>query len=948
VREDKWALKIVAFLHDPPDKPFGIGGHRERANELMNIALGRDPSEDEIRRVEEADRIASAADRVDFPADSEAYWYKETAFLTHPLSGRLLDPGKITDVNTSDTHRAAKEALQRLIQDIPELRCRYLRLWRLLPEILADEYPKVGTLFGMLPADTRQPDHPLLQHLSITAAIATALPHPALLVFSIGPVQSFIAAARRTQDLWMGSWLLSFLAWTAMETIAESYGPDAVIFPSLRRQPLCDLWLHSQGVIPDKDKPHPEKLALASLPNKFVALLPASEAEQAAQRAEEAVQDKWHKFADEVRVAIEQKIPRPGNAWEKLWQAQIDTQLEIYWSIFPWPGEGKTLSKEQAEDVRKLFSSLALEPESFRVAYEHYVKSGKYRPNWGTTYSLLYTLADRAFNARKNLRDFVTTEEKGEKCTLCGQRAVLHGKDTSRIGVREFWSDLAEKLDKHIIKAEGRERLCAVCTVKRLVQQKILADRFGLKRGFPSTSEIAVTPFKKALIENLDSNSALLKALQRYLKTLDILGFPSTVAINAVPKLQQMWKKAPVQLKDIVNRLLKYDGSILFAETFEPDRLYTDYGLKANYTKIHKCLASLRELLDVAEDLGIVTPPKYYAILTMDGDHAGRWLSGTHKGLTELGRVLHPRVEEELREVPGWEELLKAKRLMTPSLHAAISDALASFALKVVRYVIEERHTGRVIYAGGDDVLAFLPLEDALSAARELRALFSGEIKLLDPSVPPKHMDLRKQEWEVAFCDPSCTGYLRLDGEILLTMGPTSSASIGIAIAHHLQPLDAVMEAARQAEHAAKDRYERNAVCVHLLKRSGEETRVGAKWFYSNGVPDSIQLITDIVQRFQKGELAMRLSSTLFQETRTLAGMPVKAQQAELKRLLWRHLEERLPKDYRQKLAEEFAEKLAFFAMALDEHSRKVEKSGFEQMADWLRLARFLAQGGEE
>lgn len=259
MREDKWALKIVAFLHDPPDKPFGIGGHRERANELMNIALGRDPSEDEIRRVEEADRIASAADRVDFPADSEAYWYKETAFLTHPLSGRLLDPGKITDVNTSDTHRAAKEALQRLIQDIPELRCRYLRLWRLLPEILADEYPKVGTLFGMLPADTRQPDHPLLQHLSITAAIATALPHPALLVFSIGPVQSFIAAARRTQDLWMGSWLLSFLAWTAMETIAESYGPDAVIFPSLRRQPLCDLWLHSQGIIPDKDKPHPEK-----------------------------------------------------------------------------------------------------------------------------------------------------------------------------------------------------------------------------------------------------------------------------------------------------------------------------------------------------------------------------------------------------------------------------------------------------------------------------------------------------------------------------------------------------------------------------------------------------------------------------------------------------------------------------------------------------------------
>ncbi|MFS8580603.1 MAG: hypothetical protein LOD88_11335, partial [Novibacillus thermophilus] len=33
-----------------------------------------------------------------------------------------------------------------------------------------------------------------------------------LLVFSIGPVQSFIAAARKLEDLWSGSYVLSYLA----------------------------------------------------------------------------------------------------------------------------------------------------------------------------------------------------------------------------------------------------------------------------------------------------------------------------------------------------------------------------------------------------------------------------------------------------------------------------------------------------------------------------------------------------------------------------------------------------------------------------------------------------------------------------------------------------------------------------------------------------------------
>jgi len=44
-----------------------------------------------------------------------------------------------------------------------------------------------------------------------------------LLICSIGPVQDFIATARRSRDLWYGSWMLSELAKSAAWYIANTY-----------------------------------------------------------------------------------------------------------------------------------------------------------------------------------------------------------------------------------------------------------------------------------------------------------------------------------------------------------------------------------------------------------------------------------------------------------------------------------------------------------------------------------------------------------------------------------------------------------------------------------------------------------------------------------------------------------------------------------------------------
>lgn len=107
---------------------------------------------------------------------------------------------------------------------------------------------------------------------------------PHLLAFHIGPVQDFIATARRTQDLWMGSWLLSRLSYTAMKTA------------------------HDQGAIPILPKELPDHStpdfdpAIAEVPNHFMARVPADKnAVALAEAVEAAVKSAWETIHSEVK-----------------------------------------------------------------------------------------------------------------------------------------------------------------------------------------------------------------------------------------------------------------------------------------------------------------------------------------------------------------------------------------------------------------------------------------------------------------------------------------------------------------------------------------------------------------------------------------------------------------------------------------------------------------------
>jgi CRISPR-associated protein Cmr2 len=162
------------------------------------------------------------------------------------------------------------------------------------------------------------------------------------------------------------------------------------------------------------------------------------------------------------------------------------------------------------------------------------------------------------------------------------------------------------------------------------------------------------------------------------------------------------------------------------------------------------------------KQVGKSRPSPYYALLAADGDN--------------MGVVIDAQQD--------------------PQTHRALSQALSEFAGDVPKIVDEQQ--GLLIYSGGDDVLAYLPLHNVLACAEKLEKKFRDKL--------------------VKFT-------AQKDGKSL-----TATLSIGIVIAHHLEPLSDVLELARNAEKKAKEVAGKNGLAITLSKRGGADRVIFGKW----------------------------------------------------------------------------------------------------------------------
>ena len=672
-----------------------------------------------------------------------------------------------------------------------------------------------------------------------------------MLLFSLGPVQSFITQARKTRDLWLGSFLLSALMQVGIEGMNKDI-ESKLIYPS---DPTIT------GIIPD-------------LPNKYIAIFNnADDATKAARQCEESIRKLWQIICVDVWRTVLSKPARGNEETYNQWRKQISPEsvFEFFWVVVK-------------RDER--------------------------------VYSAWLNETQQVFDGRKHLRDFQQQEESGEKSTISGLHSALRGSGEQRSHVQDFWKQVAKGQSPRDIGQDGSERLDAIDTVKRFA---FLSKRFKKKfnipehesgLGFPSTSSIAVAPFLERLILASGTNDPQLStAIDKWIKESQQLGEIMPATIPFLTKRADQHEQS--------RTILKLDGDCLFSETFHPQRLEKEFGFDDTRAEERAKLASsgpdaLSKLFKLTDNLSILRPTPYYAMIYMDGDRMGRLISG----------------------VQGQEEE-----------HQAISKALSTFSREIVPLLVVHAYPGRLVYAGGDDVVALAPL------ARD----FGGAIPTDEiTTVLQLVYQLQLQYQNVV--RPAVVG---------LERKRQVTASVGIAIAHHYTSLSYVRRVTKAAEQLAKNHYGRNALVVTVLRRSGEQTRVGCRWQYSNLEANAqpIPLFLAFYKLFKNDVLSPKCVFSLLEEAPTLVVLSLSAQVSEVKRILRRQRNPSLEGSLSDDEILQKAQLLVALAGAMDKdedpHINKEQKPSVElhserrryglvEVLGWLLVMLFLARKEQE
>lgn len=548
-------------------------------------------------------------------------------------------------------------------------------------------------------------------------------------------------------------------------------------------------------------------------------------------------------LTDDVPNKLVAKVP-----FEEVEQVAKDARAKL---LECWHG----LAKE-AQDTFIKEAGLPFDPSIWeRQTADDYL----WETNWsaasldGRDYKEAYDEAERGLVAAKFTRPFAQYLETGFKDTLSGKREVLHGKDTDG---REYWYQVGqvEKITPIKIRPSNlqnhrpRERLDTNGVIKRFrkIDDNVKTTLYPF-HGFPSTSSIAAWSFLESAQE-----------------------FAPELLAKHHEKVQGILPDKKYKIRDDVT--WQYDGDLFYPETLRIKRMESDYGKKfpegdlkpanESLSALYKTLQEKREELRKKGDdnyLKIFTRPStYYAIIVLDGDGMGEHL-----------------------------------RTLDEKEHTDFSGYLRNFSNQVRS--IANKHNARVIYNGGDDVLALAPLATVFACARELAQAFNKETKM-------------------------------------------RTASAGIAISHHLSPLGTALRAARRAESFAKElSKDKNAVCIFALKRSGEPIQVRSGW-------GEVEPFEKVIEHFIKDEISSRLSYDVARSAYVLPNADDKFE-SELRRLLKRHWQKGTDQEKTTSSHDDLSLTLHNWASSFPQAD---SPSQTEELANWLALARFIAKGGRE
>ncbi len=492
---------------------------------------------------------------------------------------------------------------------------------------------------------------------------------PSFFIYNLGPVQDFIATAKRCRDLWFGSWMLSELSKAAARAVAEQpgVGHEALIFPHVA---------------------DPGDLAAdtsMSVANKIVARLPDGVAPgEVAGACRRAVASRLRVLRDAALGDIHRDTSR--HLQRPLADRQIDDLIEAQWVSVPFAPERYADARAEAEAL---------------------LRSAKQTRLWGP---VPWPPAHQPKSSLDGLRESVI--DPAVHGTARGDESMR-----GRLGL------------------DDGEHLCGVGMLKRHGKRRVPGDPDAHR--FFSTPHLAARPLLDRM-SKLDAETRQ-RVEQRWRAYLGALEAEGACLDETVPA---RWRE-PI--------LGRHDGQLLYAGRVAERLEHLDE--VARRRAVTRVLPALHALLDALGAGG--DPPPYIAVLVADGDRMGDAIV----------------------------------RRRSPEDHRALSAALDGFA-RGARQIVEEAR-GQLIYAGGDDVLAFVPVHRALSCAQELRLRFNKALAEFSEHGP-------------------------------LTL------SVGLGISHFMEPMTQSLAVARRAEKLAKR--DRDSLAVIVDKRSGAPVCVSGKW----------------------------------------------------------------------------------------------------------------------
>ena len=431
---------------------------------------------------------------------------------------------------------------------------------------------------------------------------------------TLGPVQGFVAQARRTRDFWAGSFLLSWLSGVAMVAVDSQEGE--IEFPIPAEGYLEWLKGEGQGKAPEQ----------GAIPNRFKAMSARVPASFDPDTVVQTIREAWQALAEQVWQKDLKPLGIDLAETRTIWDRQINNFWEISWC-------------------------LSDEPEAA-------------------------SLLDR----RKNWRTYQPPQEPGVKCMMMdGWQELSGARRPGRAGQgeRPFWKAVRKQVGQ--VDLRSGEELCAIAFVKRRfahVFPRFQAEMPGnwvlngwkVPVNVPSVSYLAATHW----LEDTFKQASTPDHWEHIWELHDALA-PFEANDGHRAEVPACIRKATDNHPE-KRQWERLDGQYLF-DFIVQSKGWQEPDWQAHMENVSYWLGKVHRITNTR-------PSPYYAVLLMDGDSLGSQMSDTSK-------------------------------------QEPISKALNQFTGNVSGIVRE--HNGFLVYAGGDDVLALLPMEDAMPCALALR-----------------------------------------------------------------------------------------------------------------------------------------------------------------------------------------------------------------------------------